>query len=53
MISVDSTFMPIEVLPLLHTGLINGKQLLVSDIVSSFSRGELLTIESHWLSILR
>ena len=51
MISVDSVSMPVEVLPPLHTGLINGQQLSVSDMVPSFSRGELLTIECHWLSI--
>ena len=41
MISVDCTFVPVEVLPPLHTGLINGQQFPVSNMVPSFSRGEL------------
>ena len=52
MICVNCTFMPVEVLPPLHTGLINGQQLSVSNMVPSFSRGELFAIKSYWLSIL-
>ena len=46
MICVDSTFMPVEVLPPLHTSLINGQQLSVSNMVPSFSRGELFAIKA-------
>ena len=53
MISIYSTPMPMEVLSPFHTGLIDGKQLTVSDMIPGFSRGKLLTIESNWLSILR
>ena len=52
MISIYSTPMPMEVLSPLHTGLIDGKQLMVSDMIPGLSRGKLLTIESNWLSIL-
>ena len=52
MINIYSTPMPMEVLSPLHTGLIDGKQLTVSDIIPDFSRGKFLTIESNWLSIL-
>ena len=52
MISVDCIFVPVEVLPPLHTGLIYGQQLSVSNMVPSFSRGELFAIKSYWLSIL-
>ena len=45
--------MPMEVLSSFHTGLIDGKQLTVSNIISGFSRGKLLTIKSNWLSILQ
>ena len=45
--------MPVDVLSPLFTGLINSEQFLVSDMISGFSRGKLLTIESYWLSILR
>ena len=44
--------MPMEVLSPLHTGLIDGKQLTISDMIPGLSRGKLLTIESNWLSIL-
>ena len=53
MISTYSTPMAIEVLSPFHTGLIDGKQLTVSDMIPSLSRGKLLTIESSWLSILQ
>ena len=53
MISIYSTPMPMEVLSPFHTGLIDGKQLTVSDMIPGLSRGKLLTIESNWLSILR
>ena len=52
MVSINSAPMPVEVLSPLHTGLINGKQLTVSDMIRGLSRGKLLTIESNWLSIL-
>ena len=45
--------MPMEVLSPLHTGLIDGKQLMISDMIPDLSRGKLLTIESNWLSILQ
>ena len=45
--------MPMEVLSPLHAGLIDGQQLTVSDMIPSFSRGRLITIESNWFSILR
>ena len=53
MICVDSIFMTVEVLSLLHTSLINAQQLSVSNIVSIFSRGELFAIKNYWLPILR
>ena len=53
MISINSTPMPMEVLYLFHKGLIDGKQLTISDIIPGLSVGKLLTIESNWLSILR
>ena len=37
-ISVNSACMPVEVLCPLHTGLIDGKQLTVSDMIPSLSR---------------
>ena len=46
MISINSTPMHMEVLSLFHTGLIDGKQLMVSDMIPGLSRGKLLTIES-------
>ena len=52
MISVHSAPMPVEVLSPLHAGLIDGKQLTVSDIIPGFIRGKRLAIESYWLSIL-
>ena len=42
MISVNSASMPMEVLSLLYTGLIDGQQLSVSDMVPGFSRGKLI-----------
>ena len=45
--------MPMEVLSPFYTGLIDGKQLTVSDMIPGLSRGKLLTIESNWLSILQ
>ena len=36
MISVDCTFVPMELLPPLHTGLINGQQFSVSDMLPKF-----------------
>ena len=53
MISINSTPMPMEVLSPFHTGLIDGKQLTVSDMIPGLSRGKLLTIESNLLSILQ
>ena len=53
MVSVNSAPMPVGVLSPLHTGLINGKQFTVSDMIPGLSRCKLLTIESNWLSILR
>ena len=53
MISINSTPIPMEVLPPFHTDLIDGKQLTVSDMIPGFSRGKLLTIESNWLFILQ
>ena len=52
MISINNTPMPMEVLSPFYTGLIDGKQLTVSDMIPGLSRGKLLTIESNWLSIL-
>ena len=52
MISIYSTPMRMEVLSPLHTGLIDSKQLTISDMIPGLSRGKLLTIESNWLSIL-
>ena len=52
MICVDSILVPVEVLPPLHTSLINGQQLFVSNMVPSFGRGELFNLKSYWLSIL-
>ena len=52
MISIYSTPMPMEVLSPLHTGLIDGKQFTVSDMILGLSRGKLLTIDSNWFSIL-
>ena len=52
-ISVNSAPMPVEVLSLLHTGLVDGQQLRVGDIIPGLSRGKLLTVESYWLSILK
>ena len=49
MISKNSTPMPMEVLSQFYTGLIDGKQLTVSDIKTGLSRGKLLTIENNWL----
>ena len=37
MIHIYCTFMPVEVLPLLHISLINSQQLPISDMVLSFS----------------
>ena len=45
--------MPMEVLSPFHTGLIEGQQLTISDMMPGLSRGKLLTIESNWLSIIR
>ena len=45
MISINSAHMPVKVLSPLHTGLIDGYQLMVSDMVPGFSRGKLFTIE--------
>ena len=53
MISINSIPMPMEVLSPFHTDLIDGKQLMVSDMIPGLGRGKLLTIESNWLSILR
>ena len=53
MISIYSIPIPIEVLSPFETGLIDGKQLMVSEIIPGPSRGKLLTIESNWLSILQ
>ena len=54
MISVVCIFMPVEVLPLLHAGLIYSQQLSASNMAPSFSRGELFAIKNYyWLSILR
>ena len=53
MIYVDCTFMPVEVLSPLHTSLMNVQQLFVSNMVPSFSRGELFAIKSYLLPILR
>ena len=47
MISICSTLMPMEVLSPFHKGLIDGKQLTVSDIIPGFSRGKLFTIASN------
>ena len=47
MVSVNSAFIPVEVLSPLHTGLINGKQLMVSDMIPGLSRGKLFTIENN------
>ena len=52
MISINGTPMPMEVLSPFYTGLIDSKQLTVSDIIPGFSRGKFLTIESNWLYIL-
>ena len=52
MISIYSIPMPMEVLSPLHKGLIDGKQLTISDMIPGLSRGKHLTIESNWLSIL-
>ena len=52
MISINCTPMSMEVLFPFHTGLIDGKQLMVSDMIPGLSRGKLFTIESNWLSIL-
>ena len=51
MISVNSAPMSVEVLSPLHAGLIDGKQVKVSDMIPSFSRYKLLAIESYQLSI--
>ena len=53
MVSVNSAPMPVEVLSPLHTGLINGKQFTVSDMIPGLSRGKLLTIETKWLFIIQ
>ena len=53
MVSVNSAPMLVEVLSPLHAGLIDGQQLMVSDMIPGFSRGKLLTMESNWLFILR
>ena len=53
MISIYSTPMPMEVLSPLYTGLIDGKQLTISDMIPGLSRGKLLTIKSNRLSILQ
>ena len=45
--------MPMEVLSPFHTGLIDGKQLTISDMIPGLSRGKLFPIESNWLYILR
>ena len=45
--------MPVKVLSPIHTGLIDSQQLTVSDMIPGFSRGNRLTIESNWLSILQ
>ena len=52
MISVNGASMPMEVLPPLHKGLIDGQQFTVSDMIPGFSRGKHLTMKSYWLSIL-
>ena len=52
MISIYSTPMPMEVLSSFYTGLIDGKQLTISDMIPGLSRGKLITIESNWFSIL-
>ena len=44
--------MPMEVLSPLHTGLIDGKQLTISDMIPGLSRGKLPTLESNWMSNL-
>ena len=53
MISINSIPMPIEVQSPFHTGLLDGKQLTVGDMIPGLSRGKLLTIERNWLSILQ
>ena len=53
MVCVNSAPMLMEVLSLLHTGLINSKQFMVSDMIPGLSRGKFLTIESSWLFILQ
>ena len=52
-VSVNNAPMPLEVLSPLHVSLIDGQQLMVSDMTPGFSRGKLLTIERNWLSILQ
>ena len=53
MISIYSIPMPMKVLSPFYTGLIDGKQLTVSDMIPGFIMGKLFTIECNWLSILR
>ena len=53
MIHVYGTFIPMEVLPPLHTSLINGYQFPISDMVPSLSGHELFAIKSYWLFILQ
>ena len=53
MISINNVQLcPWQVLSPFHTCSIDGKQLMVCDMIPGFSRGKLLTIESNWLSIL-
>ena len=47
MINIYNTPMPMEALSPFHTGLIDGKQLMVSDMIPGLSRGRILTIESN------
>ena len=43
-ISVNSAPMPVEVLFPLHTGLVDGQQLMVSNMIPGFNKGKLLTV---------
>ena len=47
MVSVNSAPLPVEVLSPLYAGLIDDLQIMVSDMITGFHRGKLLTIESY------
>ena len=52
MVSIHMTDITVQVVPPLHTCQIHSHQLPVCYMISTFSRGELLTVKRHRTSIL-